>query len=124
MATKRRRSRRHGPNKRWQADVDPLTFAERIRVWRIRRGLTQEELGTQNDLSKFFISLLETNRSLPSIETVSKIAATLDLTLDYLIDGRAPAVRRFLQVAVRSYGRSILRTMEREERRRQRAGRK
>src|SRR3972149_15123 len=90
---KKRRRKRYGPNKRWQGGFTPHTLSERMKVWRIRRGLTQTELAETAGVGKSFVSLLETNRSVPSVETVSHLAQRLGITLDYLVDGRHPAER-------------------------------
>jgi tetratricopeptide (TPR) repeat protein len=61
-------------------------FGQRLRLARVRAGLTQQRLGAP-DLTKSFMSLLETGRSYPSVETVLALARRLrvsvaSLTLD------------------------------------------
>ncbi|MBI3998610.1 MAG: tetratricopeptide repeat protein [Armatimonadetes bacterium] len=50
-----------------------IQFGRRLRLARGRAGLTQQSLGVP-DLSKSFISLLESGRSYPSVETVVSLA--------------------------------------------------
>ena len=85
------RPSRMGPNRLQNPRED--TMGGRIRVWRVRRGMTQTGLGAHAESTKSFISLIEGDRSIPSIYTVSLIAAALGLRLDYLIDGRGRAHR-------------------------------
>jgi tetratricopeptide (TPR) repeat protein len=72
------------------AGIRPATwlvpFGRRLRLARVRAGLTQQRLGAP-DLTKSFMSLLETGRSYPSVETVLALARRLcvsvgSLTLD------------------------------------------
>ncbi len=50
-----------------------LKFGRRLKVARTRAGLSQQQLAAP-DLSKSFVSLLETARSYPSVETVVALA--------------------------------------------------
>ncbi len=56
----------------------------RIRQLRKLRGLTQSQLGG-HELSKGFISLLETNRARPSVESLALLARRLGTSLDALL---------------------------------------
>lgn len=94
---------RPGPNRRTRrlsarpyrprTPLQVTTLGGRIRTWRIARGMTQSHLAQVADCGKSFISLLESDRSIPSIFTVTLIAEALELRLDYLILGRRPAER-------------------------------
>ena len=61
-----------------------VQFGYRLRLARGRAGLTQEALGAP-DLSKSFISLLESGRSYPSVETVVALARRLDTSVASLL---------------------------------------
>jgi tetratricopeptide (TPR) repeat protein/DNA-binding XRE family transcriptional regulator len=67
-------------------------FGGRLRMARGRAGLTQALLGSP-DLSKSFISLLESGRSWPSVGTVVALAHRLDTSVASLLFG-APELRR------------------------------
>lgn len=56
-------------------------FAERLRWWRGRRGLSQIELAGRAGVSQRHLSFLELGRSAPSRDMVVRLAATLDLPL-------------------------------------------
>lgn len=46
-----------------------MQIGRKIKNLRLKKGLTQEELGERTDLSKGYISQLERDLSSPSIET-------------------------------------------------------
>lgn len=69
------------------------TMGGRICHWRIQRGLTQDQLGRAAEVGKSFISLIEDERSVPSVFTIKLIADALQVRLDYLIAGRGRARR-------------------------------
>jgi len=57
------------------------TFAQSLRMWRIRRKLSQLELSLRAGISQRHLSFLETGRSTPSRETLLLLAATLELPM-------------------------------------------
>lgn len=73
-------------------DALPLALAERlfagespVRIWRLQRGLTLEQLGEKVGTGKSFLSQIEAGKKQPSLATVKKIAAALKLGLDDLV---------------------------------------
>ncbi len=52
---------------------------------RIKRGFTQEYLAEMADISTVFISQIETAKRKPSLETISKIATVLKVSIDGLM---------------------------------------
>jgi len=54
-----------------------MQFGKKIRNLRLKKGLTQEELGERTDLSKGYISQIERNLSSPSIDTFFNILEVL-----------------------------------------------
>ena len=60
-----------------KAGVRKLEIGEKIKRLRLKKGLTQEELGERTDLSKGYISQLERDLSSPSIETLFSILEVL-----------------------------------------------
>ncbi|MDQ7858847.1 MAG: transcriptional regulator [Armatimonadota bacterium] len=61
-----------------------VQFGHRLRLARGRAGLTQQRLAAP-DLNKSFISLLESARSYPSVETVISLASRLDTSVASLL---------------------------------------
>jgi DNA-binding XRE family transcriptional regulator len=65
--------------------VDALLEGQNpLRVWRERRGLTQQELAKRAGISKPYLSQLETGKRVGATKILRKLAAALDLTLDDL----------------------------------------
>lgn len=57
-----------------------MQIGAKIKSLRIKKGLTQEELGERTDLSKGYISQLERDLNSPSIETLFSILEVLGTT--------------------------------------------
>ena len=53
----------------------------KIQKYRIAQGLTQENLAERVDLSVSYISEIENGKKRPSLKTLEKIAAALDVSL-------------------------------------------
>lgn len=65
----------------------------RLRQFRIKRGLTQQIVSERAGISAAFLSFLETGRKKGSLETYHKLAGALDVTLDALFkDAPAPVI--------------------------------
>lgn len=66
-----------------------MKAADRVRknIIKIReqKGYTQERLAYESDISKGFLSEVERGLKVPSINTLEKIAETLDVNLSDLI---------------------------------------
>ena len=58
-----------------------VTFADRLRWWRGRRGLSQLALAGRAGISQRHLSFLELGRASPSREMVDRLAGALDLPL-------------------------------------------
>lgn len=81
--------------RRWRADrsetipadvVNRLLDGEnKIKVWRMHRGLTQQALADACDLSKPYVSQLEANTRLASQAVLRKSASALRVDLDDLV---------------------------------------
>ena len=76
-------------------------LGERIRSRRKELGLTQSQLGGK-DLSKGFISLVETGRTKPSIETLLLLAGRLQKSVGYFLEEDTPLSRKALRVMLAS----------------------
>ncbi|KQU19362.1 Cro/Cl family transcriptional regulator [Bacillus sp. Leaf13] len=63
-----------------------MRIGKKIKNLRLKKGLTQEELGERTDLSKGYISQLERDLSSPSIETFFNILEVLGCTPKQFFD--------------------------------------
>ena len=61
------------------------TLGHRIQINRERRGMKQEELAEQTDLSTNYISALERDAKNPSLDTFIRIANALGVSSDELL---------------------------------------
>lgn len=57
-----------------------------VRAWREHRGLTQEALAAQANISKAYLCQIETGKRAGALKTLKAIAKALDLSLDDLQD--------------------------------------
>jgi transcriptional regulator with XRE-family HTH domain len=62
-------------------EQEPLTVGELIRFWRVRRRLSQLELGLEANVSTKHLSFVETGRSQPSRQLLVHLAQELDLPI-------------------------------------------
>ena len=60
-------------------------MAMRVKEWRERRGLTQEQLAAKARISRGFLARLETARHDPKLSTLEKIAAALKVDIAKLL---------------------------------------
>jgi transcriptional regulator with XRE-family HTH domain len=60
-------------------------FRERLREWRIKRGLTQEELARKADVPTISVSHFETGHRFPNVESLRRLAEALGVSTDYLL---------------------------------------
>lgn len=59
----------------------------KMMLLRKKKGMTQEELANEADISRMTIYNYENgNRQSPDVNSLKKIADALDVTLDYLLD--------------------------------------
>jgi DNA-binding XRE family transcriptional regulator len=62
-----------------------LDGANPIKVWREYRGMSQQELANQVEISTPYLSQLETNRRKGSMEVLAGIAKALNISLDMIV---------------------------------------
>jgi DNA-binding XRE family transcriptional regulator len=55
-----------------------------IKLWRVYRGLTQQELAVQAGISKPYLSQIESGKRQGTVETLTAIARAIDVPLDVL----------------------------------------
>jgi transcriptional regulator with XRE-family HTH domain len=68
-------------------DFDYMALGKTIKHLRNRRKMTQAQLAEAIDKSDSLIGQIENARGIPSLETVTAIANTLDVGLDRLVHG-------------------------------------
>ena len=69
--------------------MDFMQIGAKIKALRLKKGLTQEELGERTDLTKGYISQLERDLNSPSIETLFNILEVLGSTPKEFFDDTA-----------------------------------
>lgn len=62
-----------------------MTFGEKIKSLRQKKNLSQSDLGKLVEVHYSHIGRYEQNLSLPSVETLKKLAQTLGVSIDYLV---------------------------------------
>jgi transcriptional regulator with XRE-family HTH domain len=66
--------------------IEEKTIGLKIKAWRAKKGMTQDELAKKADIPYPTLAKIESGAvQNPSIETVVKIAEGLSVTLDQLI---------------------------------------
>jgi transcriptional regulator with XRE-family HTH domain len=60
-------------------------FRERLREWRLKRGLTQEDLARKADVPTISVSHFETGHRFPNAESLRRLADALGVSTDYLL---------------------------------------
>lgn len=72
---------------RMENTVSPLldSFARVLRQHRLAAGLSQEELAHRAELSMRYVSLLESRKHMPSLDTMHGLARGLEMSLTDLV---------------------------------------
>ena len=65
--------------------MDQKAIGKRIKSAREKKGLTQEQLAEQVNLSPMHISVIERGNKLPRLETLINIANVLDVSADIML---------------------------------------
>lgn len=69
------------------SELNYVEIGKRIKIKRKELKLTQEKLSEIIDVSPSYVSEIERGTSISSLATITKIAQTLNVSLDYLIYG-------------------------------------
>ena len=67
-----------------------MKIGETIRDFRLQRGLSQGDIEKRTGLLRCYLSRVENGHTIPSIETLSKIAGALDVPLAHFFDTATP----------------------------------
>lgn len=77
--------------------IDYCLLGKRLASARKSRNMTQEVLAEKTGLTNNFISNIETGRSIPSLETISKLCNALDITPNDLMLGTSTKSEQYMQ---------------------------
>ena len=80
--------------------VDYSVLGKRIAYIRHKKGMTQEGLAECAELSTVYISHIENSRSIPSLETLMKLCAALEIMPNELLLGTSQNMTDYLQTEV------------------------
>ena len=61
-------------------DENPIAFGITLKRLRIARGITQETIAFECNLSRYFIGLIERGQRNPTLNTIVALARSLSLT--------------------------------------------
>lgn len=64
--------------------LDKNNYQNNIKQFRVREGLTQDELAKKINISRQMIGLIENNKTIPSVETALKLAKVLKEPIEHL----------------------------------------
>ena len=73
-----------GDSQFFQANDRAMKYGKAIRICRAARGLSQKDLATKVGLDSSHISLIEAEKRSPSLETIERIAKSLNVPLHLL----------------------------------------
>lgn len=76
--------------------IDYKQLGNNIAKERKKNNWTQEQLSEKIGMSSNYISNIENNYSIPSLETLVKICSALDVTPDYLLLGTIYSSEKYL----------------------------
>jgi len=63
----------------------PLSLGMRIKTLRKAKGYTQQELAERTGVSRIYVQALESNRRLPSMKLLNRMAESLDVEVTDLV---------------------------------------
>ena len=64
--------------------LEKNNYQNAIKQFRVREGLTQEELAKKINISRQAITLIENNKTIPSIEIALKLSKVLKEPIEHL----------------------------------------
>lgn len=76
--------------------IDYKLIGSRISALRRAKNWTQEKLAEKADLSNNYLSNIENNHSIPSLETLMKLCVALDVTPNDLLMGCSAQEKAYL----------------------------
>ena len=80
--------------------VDFGLIGKRIATLRKERGWTQWKLAEKADLSNIYLSNIENNRSIPSIETLVRLCVALEVTPNDILAGSSCEEKNYMSADI------------------------
>lgn len=87
---------------------DYTLIGKRIRKARENKGLTQEKLAEQLDVSNAYISKIERGRTPVNLERLSEICVVLEETPEYILEARTAQPMTFSAMKLLICSRAVL----------------
>ena len=78
-------------------DIDYNQLGKRIKRYRQKAHLTQEQLADKIDVATFTIAHAESGTSKPSLPLLLKVANALNVTLDQLVCDSLPVIDTYIE---------------------------
>lgn len=70
-------------------DYHPMNIGETIRNFRLQKGMSQGDIEKRTGLLRCYLSRVENGHTVPSLDTLAKIASSMDLMLAQFFSGQA-----------------------------------
>ncbi|MDD3149683.1 MAG: helix-turn-helix transcriptional regulator [Candidatus Gastranaerophilales bacterium] len=64
----------------------PKKFGKKIKIERIKRDISQEDLAELADLHRTTMWGVESGKNMPNLETIARLANALNMTLSEIVD--------------------------------------
>jgi transcriptional regulator with XRE-family HTH domain len=77
------------PGKREKAVSALMNIGETIRNFRLQKGMSQGDIEKRTGLLRCYLSRVENGHTIPSLDTLAKIAGALDINLAQFFDERS-----------------------------------
>ena len=81
-----------------EQDISMLKIGTTIRAFRLQKGLSQGDIEKKTGLLRCYLSRVENGHTVPSLDTLSKIARALDLPITHFFAddalGRQPNLQK------------------------------
>lgn len=91
------------------------TVGDNLRILRMERGMTQEDIANRLNITRFSVANYETNRREPGIALLQKYAEAFNTSIDELTNTNGQAnVTSLMELAERVFSDDTLDTTEKE----------
>ena len=77
-------------------NIDYEILGKRIAILRKKKSLTQEKLSEKAEITNNYLSNIENNHSIPSLETLIKICSALEVTPNEILLGTVNNTKEYL----------------------------
>ncbi|MFM2488935.1 helix-turn-helix transcriptional regulator [Enterococcus avium] len=86
-----------------------MLSGEKIRRLRLEQELSQKDLAEKLEVSRQAIAKWETNRGIPDIDNLKRIAQLFQVSIDYLVNDQEPIDNHLIKLAI---DRSIIQSLK------------